>query len=676
MDPDRQKTHAANAFWLRASETKLRAAAGRPPQISILAYSGGIMSVEGFGPLVIDLAGLELPDQVTLLSAHQNDPAGVIGVGQPGVVDGELHVDGELLAAGGEADRIVMLHKSGVALTASVGVEPLEKLFIEPGQTIVANGRQHTAGQDGLTFITRGRLREVSVLPAGADADTSVSIAAQAMRGTLMNNDANTDPNNAPQETNDKPPIVAPPLPVQAAAVQPTGVEELRAQASLLPAEETRIIEIKRLCAGSHPAIEAKAIGEGWDNNRCQVEVMRDRRPKGPAIHSHDSTNSAETIEAALCLTAGIPEDQVAAQFSEQTMDAATRPNMRGWSIHETLHAVVQAAGGYVRPGKVNSEVIQEAFRCNDKMIQASTSGFSTVSLTNILGNAAHKKLLSAFRAVNVTWPSFCAIESNSDFKQHTRFRLIGEGEFELVGSSGELKHISLSDQQFTSQLDTFGAILSLTRQQIINDDLDAFLQLPKILGRMSALKMEKSAYTLLLINTGSFFHADNGNLLTGAGSALDIAGLTAAENEFLKQTDSSGDPLMVEPRVLLVPTTLKVTADSLNREVTVVALQDSTSTASSKLTADNPHAGKFIPTASPWLNNQGLTGSSDTAWYLVADPADVAPVEMAFLDGEQNPTIESGETNFNTLGIQWRAFHDFGVAFRDHQAAVKSTGG
>ena len=49
--------------------------------------------------------------------------------------------------------------------------------------------------------------------------------------------------------------------------------------------------------------------------------------------------------------------------------------------------------------------------------------------------------------------------------------------------------------------------------------------------------------------------------------------------------------------------------------------------------------------------------------------------MEVAFLNGQQNPTIQSGDTDFNTLGIQWRAFHDYGVAMRDHRAGVFSAG-
>jgi hypothetical protein len=90
---------------------------------------------------------------------------------------------------------------------------------------------------------------------------------------------------------------------------------------------------------------------------------------------------------------------------------------------------------------------------------------------------------------------------------------------------------------------------------------------------------------------------------------------------------------------------------------------------------ANNPHAGKWVPLASPYLNAQGLPGSSATAWYLFANPADVAAMEIAYLRGQRTPTIESGETDFDTLGMKWRGYFDFGVAMQDFRATVKSAG-
>ena len=76
-----------------------------------------------------------------------------------------------------------------------------------------------------------------------------------------------------------------------------------------------------------------------------------------------------------------------------------------------------------------------------------------------------------------------------------------------------------------------------------------------------------------------------------------------------------------------------------------------------------------------PYLSNSSYTGHSATAWYLCADPESVPVIEVVFLNGVEQPTVESAEADFSTLGILFRGYFDFGVAKQDHRGGVKSAG-
>ena len=69
------------------------------------------------------------------------------------------------------------------------------------------------------------------------------------------------------------------------------------------------------------------------------------------------------------------------------------------------------------------------------------------------------------------------------------------------------------------------------------------------------------------------------------------------------------------------------------------------------------------------------ITGQSNTRWYLESDPNDRAAMGVAFLNGQQMPTVESAETDFSTLGTQMRAFSDWGVGMEETVASVMSDG-
>jgi phage major head subunit gpT-like protein len=171
-------------------------------------------------------------------------------------------------------------------------------------------------------------------------------------------------------------------------------------------------------------------------------------------------------------------------------------------------------------------------------------------------------------------------------------------------------------------------------------------------------------------MNNAAFFAAGNNNYLTGADTALSIDGLTKAEVAFLNQVDPDGKPLGIMPAVILVPTALSAMGTMLFKSVEI---RDTT--ASTKYPIANPHAGKFRTEVSRYLSNAQYTGFSDKAWYLLADPTDLPVIEVAFLNGQESPTIETADADFNVLGVQMRGYHDFGCALQDPKGGTKSKG-
>ena len=101
--------------------------------------------------------------------------------------------------------------------------------------------------------------------------------------------------------------------------------------------------------------------------------------------------------------------------------------------------------------------------------------------------------------------------------------------------------------------------------------------------------------------------------------------------------------------------------------------LRDSAS--SKKTPVANPHAGKFRPARSSYLSNTSYTDRSSKAWYLLTDPNDMPVIEVALLNGQQQPTVESADMDFHNLGIQMRRYHDFSVAPQEPRGEVKTKG-
>lgn len=678
-----------NRLDLIASSVELEAAAEGDAQqlrrFTMTAYTGGAMQLAGWRyPVVVDLEGLSVGRQRRpILLDHTRDVDFVMGqTDSVTAMNGQLIVAGQVMGESPKARQVIALNDKGFAWQASIGARADQVEFVAEGKTAQANGREFPGP---VNIARRATLGEISFVVLGADDNTSAQIAAtqleqpdqpdqpnqenkkMAFNEWLTAQGFELDSLSESQTKSLQAMFDREQKPAAPSEETPSPAQTIRAEAA---AEATRINAIHCLCAGKNSEIEAKAIGEGWDGTRTELELLRAARPTGPAIQASTKNHSNAAIEAAMCLSVKMSEEKVRSWYGDQTMEAALSRDLRGIGLNELMHRVIQAAGMYVRPGRMSDDTIRTAFEA-DRTLRASGGGFSTISLSGILSNVANKAMLEAYTAVASIATRICAQTDVNDFKQVTRYRLTGQGTFEKVGPDGELKHAQVTEESYTNQIDTYGRIIALTRQMMINDDLGAFLQIPRILGRQSALAVESAVFTLLLSNPNSFFSAGNKNLVTGASSALQISALTIVEQAFADQTDKDGKPILITPAILLVPTALKVTAQQLMTETRV---NENTTTDKPK-PANNPHAGKWEPLASPYLNSQGIAGGGATAWYLLANPADVAAMEIAYLRGQRTPVIESGETDFDTLGMKWRGYFDFGVAMQDFRAAVKSTG-
>lgn len=605
---------------LSAGQVEIQAAGDRPPAVRIVAYTGGLMSVPGWGPVVIDLAGMELPgEQVGILADHDATLRGIVGHGRATIAAGRLLVEGTLAPATEAARQIIELARSGYRFQASVGVVPSEHVRVKAGQPLSANGRTLEGPAGGLVLVKRSVLKEVSIVAIGADAHTSVAIAAKAKEEHVNGEEGNL-----------------------------MTAEEIRAAAL---AESKRIDSIREICGGRFGKLEARAIEEGWDAERTKLEVLRASRPAVPAIHGRHEPPTQAVLEAAVLAHMGcehLAEKHLGADAAQRARD------LRATSLVDLCRAALELEGIDAPHGR-------------DGMIRAA---LSTMSLPVALGDAANKLLLESYSESPATWRAFAATKSAADFKQHTGIRPTQTGELEQVAPGGELKYGSIKEATYQFQVDTFGKVIGIDRRDIINDDLSLFDDTARSLGRSAMRAVSDLVYKVLLANAGGFFSAGHGNYDEGAGTALSGVSLGVGIARMLAQRDDQGRDLDIRPKVLLVPPELQQTAKELLQS-------DFIQRANSDLPTGNALKNVVALEVEPRLSNSlRFTGTSAKAWYLLAGPQD-APLVVAFLQGKQTPTVEffGFDADPNVLAATWRVYFDYGATLADHRAAYKAKG-
>lgn len=593
---------------LTAAKVEIAAGQGaKQPAVNIVAYTGGVMKVGGWGDIAINLAGLDCGGAIPLLVDHDPGLDNVLGKGEAKVQAGQLHVAGSVVGSTAAAKKVLDLARDGFPLQASVGVAPEETTRLAPGEKIEINGRTVVAPKAGLTVVTKGTLREVSVVTLGCDSRTSVAIAASKGASDVGDDD-------------------------------------------VLAAERVRVASIMKLTA-KHPDIAATAVSEGWDATRTELEVLRASRPMAPMAGGFRPVATTEVIEAAFAFRMGMGAS------AEKHFKPDVLQQARDLGITHCLDLCRMALtldGQDIPVGR-------------DAMVKAA---LSTMSLPVALGDLASKSLLDAYADAPASWRAFAAIRSVADFKTNTTIRPSFTGGLEQVAAGGELKHGTVKEWTASYKIDTYGKLLGIDRRDLINDDLGVFAEASAAMGKAAMRKLNDLVFSVLLANANNFFSAGNGNYLSGVDSNLNMSSLSNAIKAMISQRDDEGNDLDIRPAALLVPPDLETTARALLESEYIMAQVN--------LPTGNSLRNVVQLQTEPRLANTVKFGNlaSNAHWYLFAAPAATAMV-VAFLNGQQNPTIEFQgiEADVNTLAAHWRVYHDFGAALIDPRAAVRSKG-
>lgn len=292
-----------------------------------------------------------------------------------------------------------------------------------------------------------------------------------------------------------------------------------------------------------------------------------------------------------------------------------------------------------------------------------------TSDFTSLFGNVASKRLRAAYDENAGTYTMWARRAPNApDFKSMSVVQLSGAPDLLQTNEHGEFKYGKLSDGGETYAVLTYGRIVSLTRQAIVNDDLRSFERMVSAFGYASRRLENRTVYAQLTANaaladTVALFHSTHANLGTGGGSALQFSSLTAGRTAMRLQKGLASEELNLAPNYLIVPAALEQTAYQLT---------SSNYVPSAKAEVNEFRAGgrtALIPVIEPVLD-----ANSATAWYLAAATSQVDTVEFCYLDGADGPVIDS-EVGFEVDGVSWKCRLDFAAKAIDHRGLYKGAG-
>jgi hypothetical protein len=465
------------------------------------------------------------------------------------------------------------------------------------------------------------------------------------------------------------------PVPAPAASGFAETVQAIEAENARVETIQTRGLAAMREFAGDtektrqiREMTEAAAADGKTTAKDFELALMRAGRWAGPNTFSpgRGPVNQA-VLEAAICQTHKLAH--IEKMFNAETLEAAHKQYRQGMTLQELFYMAAQRNNNFRGSIRDYRGVCEAAF---PRGYAANGMGPSQISVPGILSNVGNKFIESHFNYGEQSWREVAKVKSAKDFKSMSTYRLTGANKFKKLPPGGELKHGTLSELSYTNQVDTWGIMLGIDRRDYINDDLGAFTGANEELGRGGIDSLNEEFWTEWL-NDSTFFPTDvsKNNYQAGSpGSVLSLLGLANADTLFGIQTKPDGTPLGAMPKILLVPRALWAIASNLMKGNTTAGAQTTPTE-----TTENIWAGMFKVVPSVYLQSSLISGSSSTAWYLLADPNNIAAIEVAFLNGQDTPTMETSEFDFARLGISMRAYMDFGIAKQEYRGAVKFKG-
>lgn len=297
------------------------------------------------------------------------------------------------------------------------------------------------------------------------------------------------------------------------------------------------------------------------------------------------------------------------------------------------------------------------------EIIQRSIGMHTTSDLPAALAGYARRELAVGYASVEGGLRDVAKPTTAQDFRTKSKVSLDTDARLEKLTESGEIKQGKMVDGVETYRIDTYAKSIAITRQALVNDDLDALGDLTNLLGQESAAFEADFLVKMLEGPTGVgpkmgdnqfLFHASHNNLGTAAG--IMEASVSAGRLAMRRQKKPGGSILRVGPKFLVVPPELETAGEKFIAEVSAATTADT-----------NTFAGKLTVVV-----EAGLT--SPTRWYLVGDPAQVPGLEYAYLAGAPGPQVKTFEPH-NQDGLLTRVILDFGAGFTDFRGWYANPG-
>ncbi|GAC1363804.1 MAG: hypothetical protein NVSMB44_21780 [Ktedonobacteraceae bacterium] len=412
--------------------------------------------------------------------------------------------------------------------------------------------------------------------------------------------------------------------------------------------------------------IRARYTGRVFEERELEQELTSSRTML--ARLTQDGIVRGHTYEKPEIGTQVSEAEKIQAAFDrmfELDIDTSRLGNIRGFTSVREAYARVTGDGALYAGLSPQTTLGDIHVSENAPITRISEADTTTASFSYLLGTSMNKRLLKDYQAWPAEWQKFVTISAIRDFKQQARVRLGAFGSLPVVAEDTAYSAITLTDSAATYVPQKRGTLVTVSRETIINDDLQAIRQIPTKLAVAAAYTLAEFVYSFLSSNPSIY----DGNALFTVGaphnnlgaSALSSVAMQTGITAMREQTNYAGKRLGLRPRYLIVPPEL---------EWTSMVVTKSAGVPGSNNNDINPMLGYVTPIVSPQLTNA-------TQWFLAGDPREIDTIEIGFVGGQVNPALFIQDQplfglNFTQDAITYKIRHEYGGTAVDYRGLYR----
>lgn len=457
---------------------------------------------------------------------------------------------------------------------------------------------------------------------------------------------------NTPPTTPPVTPAATPPASQSAEQMRNAAAE---AATTAVAAERQRVADIMTATRSAKLSEEfaQKLITDGTTIEKARELVIAEFAKADPSaqtrsnvtITNDEQVHQRTAMEDSLLLRCDPATFGIPATEKERTERVR---RFRGLSLLDLGREILENSGISTR-GMSKDELVTRALGTSDYPL--------------LLANVVNKVLRRAYEGPAQTWRPLSRQMNATDFKEMSALQFGGNMKLEKVRESGEFKQGKMAEAKESWKVETYGKIVSISRQAIINDDLNGFARVAQLFGAAAANLESDIMWGLIIGNVKmsdgkEIFHAGHKNLVAlNAGAAPSTTTLSAARLALRKQTGLEAELLNLQMKYLVVPPELETVAEQLMSARYMAAEQDKINVFASALQI---------------ISEARLIDPK--AWYMAADPAQIDMLVHSYLDGQEGLFTET-RYGFEVDGVQIKVRKDFGGGVMDYRGMYKNAG-